>query len=113
MFASKTLAVSSPCLHATFCEESGHLFQAGAVAVGRECPAFRLWIDDLASTGNEALMQLRECGFVYDLAGLRTQLLRALKNGPAGPLARIVGQRVLDLVAAHHDAVCFFLEEAG
>jgi hypothetical protein len=81
------------------------------VAAGRECAAFRLWIDDLPEEGYYALMQLRGCGFSYDLIELETQLIRALQEGPAGPLARIVGQRVLNLLAAHHDAVCFLLEE--
>jgi hypothetical protein len=85
---------------------------AGAVASGKECSAFRLWIDGLPARGNDALLQLRSCGFSYDLDNLRAQLFRALRDGPAGPLARIVGQRVLDLLAAHRDAVCFLLEES-
>jgi hypothetical protein len=86
---------------------------AGVVAAGRECAAFRQWIDGLPEPGNGALLQLRQYGFVYDLCELEAALRRALRDGPAGPLARLVGQRVLDLVTAHPGAVCFFLEEGG
>ncbi len=110
---SATIALTPPALRlrAQFCEPSGRTVAAGDVALGRECAAFRLWIDDLPAQGNDALMQLRGCGFAYDLASLKEQLLRALRDGPAGPLARIVGQRVLSLLSTHPDAICFFLEE--
>jgi hypothetical protein len=98
-------------LRAHFCEPCGRLAPAGVVASGRECTAFRLWIDDLPLEGYGVLQQLRGCGFAYDLIDLETQLIHALRAGPAGPLARIVGQRLLDLLAGHHDAACFFLEE--
>jgi hypothetical protein len=62
--------------------------------------------------GNGELMQLRGCGFSYDIDELEAELFRALREGPAGPLARIVGQRLLDLLADHRDAACMFMEEA-
>jgi hypothetical protein len=109
--SAPTSAISA--LQAHFRERSGLTVPAGVVAAGRECAAFRLWIDGLPEPGNSALLQLRQYGFVYDLPELEAELRRALQDGPAGPLARIVGQRVLDLVAAHPGAVCFFLEEGG
>jgi hypothetical protein len=100
-------------LQAHFRERSGLTVPAGVVASGRECAAFRQWIDELPGEGLGALLQLRQYGFVYDLGELEAQLFRALRDRPAGPLARIVGQRVLNLLAAHPSAVCFFLEEGG
>src|SRR5205823_5418837 len=94
MSATKLLAAPAPRLWANFCEPSGSMAPGGAVAKGKESVAFRLWIDSLPAEGNEILFQLRECGFAYDLADLRAQLARALRAGPAGPLARVVGQRV-------------------
>lgn len=96
-----------------FCDPSGPAGPPSVVATGRESAAFRLWVDDLPEEGNEALMQLRACGFAYDLAQLQQQLLQALRAAPAGPMTRIVGQRVLDLLAAHRGASCFVLEERG
>jgi hypothetical protein len=113
MSATNTPTAPAQCLRARFCEQSGETAPGSVVAAGWECAAFRLWIDDLPEEGHYALMQLRGCGFSYDLIELETQLSRALQEGPAGPLARIVGQRVLDLLAAHHDAACFLLEEEG
>jgi hypothetical protein len=111
MPATNLQAPPAQRLWANFCEPSGTVAPAGSVATGRESAAFRLWIDSLPAEGNEALMQLRECGFAYDLAQLQNQLARALRAGPAGPLTRVVGQRVLALLAAHRTASCFLLEE--
>jgi hypothetical protein len=111
MFASNTLAAPARLLRAHFCDSSGSTLPAGVVAAGRECAAFRQWIDGLSPSGTDALMQLREYGFVYDLDGLENQLMHALAAGPTGPLTRIVAQRLLDLLAAHYGAVCFLLEE--
>jgi hypothetical protein len=113
MSATNLLANSAPRLQAHFCESSGLTVPAGTVAAGQECAAFRLWIDDLPAAGNDALLQLRGCGFAYDLAELEAQLRQALRCGPAGPMARIVGKRVLNLLANHHNAVCFLLEEGA
>jgi hypothetical protein len=111
MFASNTLTAQQRLLLAHFCHASGQTIPAGVVAADRECMAFRGWIDNLSPTGADALIQLRECGFVYDLDSLEAQLVRALNAGPTGPLTRIVGQRLLDLLAAHTGAVCLLLEE--
>jgi hypothetical protein len=111
MSAINLVALAAPRLEAHFCDPSGLTVPAGVVAAGRECSAFRLWIDDLPESGNDVLLQLRGCGFAYDLAELEAQLRQALRCGPAGPLARIVGQRVLELLASHHGAVCILLEE--
>jgi hypothetical protein len=111
MFATNTLAVPTRILRAHFCESSGQTIPAGVVAADRECAAFRLWVDNLAPTGIDALIQLRECGFVYDLDRLETQLHHALNAGPVGPLTRIVAQRLLDLLASRAGAVCLLLEE--
>jgi hypothetical protein len=111
MSPATTEPTSALHLRAHFRERSGLTAPAGIVASGTECAAFRLWIDDLPEEGSGALLQLRQYGFVYDLSELEAQLFCALRDGPAGPLARIVGQRVLDLLAAHPSAVCFFLEE--
>ena len=46
------------CLRAHFCAPMGRPLPAGPVAAGRECLAFRLWVDGLAEQGNEALLQL-------------------------------------------------------
>jgi hypothetical protein len=111
MIAIHTLAAPARLLRAQFCDPSGRTIPAGVVAADRECAAFRLWIDNLSPAGVDALIQLRECGFVYDLDGLEAQLLRALNAGPVGPLTRIVAQRLLDLLAHHAGAVCLLLEE--
>jgi hypothetical protein len=111
MFASNTLAAQARLLRAHFCDPSGQTIPAGVVASGQECTSFRIWIDSLPQAGTDALIQLREYGFVYDLDGLEAQLLHALHNGHAGPLTRIVGQRLLNLLAAHSGAVCLLLEE--
>ena len=113
MSGTNTLTVSRQRLRAHVCAPCGRTAPAGVVAAGIECTAFRRWIDDLPVEGYGVLMQLRGCGFAYDLIDLETQLIHALRQGPAGPLARIVGQRLLDLLAVHHDAICFFLEEEG
>jgi hypothetical protein len=112
MPATNLLVAPAPRLWANFCEPSGSIAPGGAVATGKESAAFRLWIDSLPPAGNEALVQLRECGFAYDLAALKVQLGRALQVGPIGPLSRVVGQRVLALLAVHREATCFFLEES-
>ncbi len=111
MPGTNLLTEAAQRLRAHFCEPDGRAAPAGVVATGRECAAFRLWIDDLPAEGYGALLQLRACGFAYDLIDLETQLIHALRKRQAGPLARIVGQRLLDLLADHHDAACFFLEE--
>ena len=87
MSATNLLANSAPRLQAHFCESSGLTVPAGTVAAGHECAAFRLWIDDLPAAGNDALLQLRGCGFAYDLLELEAQLRQALRCGPAGPMA--------------------------
>jgi hypothetical protein len=87
------------------------MIPCGVVATGEECVAFRLWVDGLPEEDNGALIQLREAGFVYHLGELRWQLRRALRDGGAEPVVRIVGQHVLDLLAARRGAACFFLEE--
>jgi hypothetical protein len=112
MLATNTLTVQARRLRAHFSDPSGQTIPAGVVASGRECTSFRVWIDGLPQSGSDALIQLREYGFVYDLDGLETQLQRALNNGPAGPLTRIVAQRLLNLLATHSGAVCLLLEEA-
>jgi hypothetical protein len=80
------------------------------VAVGRECEAFRRWIDSLAPEGNEAVLQLRQCGFTYDLAGLGAQLGRALQTCTRREPAE-VGRRLLGLLSGLEGASCFLLEE--
>jgi hypothetical protein len=111
MFATNTLAAQARLLRAQFCDASGQTIPAGVVATGQECAAFRVWIDSLPPSGIDALIQLREYGFVYDLDGLEAQVLQALHNGPAGPVTRIVAQRLLNLLATHAGAVCLLLEE--
>jgi hypothetical protein len=85
---------------------------AGTVATGVECEAFRRWIDALPEQGNEALVQVRQWGFTYDLAALRAQLTRALEVNPTGFGCRGVARRLLDLLGRLHGATCFLLEEA-
>jgi hypothetical protein len=97
-------------LLAYWCDRSGRLVSAGAVAAGAECEAFRLWVDGLAPEGAGALVQLRQYGFTYELADLEAQLRRALGGGPAGPLTRLVAQRLLALLAGRPEAACFLLE---
>jgi hypothetical protein len=112
MSATKIL-LGGPCLHAYFSEQSGETSRPRILAMGREGAAFRFWVDSLPTEGNEELMQLRGCGFSYDIDELEAELFRALRDGPAGPLARIVGQRLLDLLADHRDAACIFMEQEG
>ncbi len=112
MFVTNTLAVPTRHLRATFCDSSGQTTPAGVVAADRECTAFGLWVDNLAPDGIDALRQLRECGFVYDLDALQAQLHHALNAGPVGPLTRIVAQRLLQLLASRNGAVCLLLEES-
>jgi hypothetical protein len=83
------------------------------VAVGQECRAFRLWVDGLPEKGHEALMQLRRHGFAYDLDGLEAELRRALRTEVTGPISRVVGQRLLRVLAARDGASCFLLEEGS
>src|SRR5947209_3661802 len=64
---------SARALLASFHGEEARVRLAGPVATGSECDAFRRWIDGLTGEGNEALVQVRECGFTYDLAALRLQ----------------------------------------
>src|SRR4051812_21541450 len=98
-------------LMAFFCTQEKGSIMVGPVATGPECEAFRGWVDGLVRDGHETLLQLRQCGFTDDLAKLRAQLTRALQAGPAGPVCRAVGQRLLDLLARLPGAACFFLEE--
>jgi hypothetical protein len=111
MFATNSLAAPAQRLRATFCARSGQTVLVGIVAVGRQGAAFRQWIDALPRESYTALVRLRWDGFAYDLVELEMQLLQALQAEPVGPLTQIVGQRLLELLAAHHDAACFFLEE--
>jgi hypothetical protein len=70
------------------------------VATGLECDDFRCWIDGLKEEGNEALVQLRQWGFTYDLSALQLQLRRALQaSPPQGTAGRGVGRRLLELLA--------------
>jgi hypothetical protein len=110
MSASQPCRASTPALRAYWCDGSGQLVSAGAVAAGAECEAFRLWVDGLTPSGVGALVQLRHYGFTYDLAALAAELQGALGGGPAGPLTRLVGQRLLALLAGHPEAACFLLE---
>jgi hypothetical protein len=96
-------------LKAELADNAGTLWSAGAVAVGGECTAFRCWIDGLPPQGNDAILQLRQSGFTYDLGALDAQLRRALQQGPAGPLVRLVAQRLLTLLAVHRNAGCLLL----
>jgi hypothetical protein len=111
MLATNTLTAKARLLRAHFCIPSGQTVPAGVVARDRECTAFRAWIDNLPPSGIDALIQLREYGFVYDLDGLAAQLVKALNTVPSGPLTRIVGQRLLDLLSGHVGAECMLLEE--
>jgi hypothetical protein len=88
----------------------GQLAPAGTIAAGRECAVFGAWIDELPAAGHEALIQLRECGFACDLELLEAQLRRALHAGPVGPLSRLVGQRLLALLATRGPASCLLIE---
>jgi hypothetical protein len=110
-FSQHTLQEGAGRLRAWFVDRAGRELPASVVAVGAEAEAFRRWVDDLPPAGNEALMQLRQYGFICDLAALEAELLHTLTTGPAGPLARAVGQRVLDLLAGRGDAVCLLLDE--
>jgi hypothetical protein len=99
-------------LLAFVCEGRSGVRPAGTVAVGRECDAFRRWIDALPAEGYEAVLQLRECGFTYDLAGLGAQLGRALRACPSQEPAK-VGRRLLALLSRLEGAACFLLEETS
>jgi len=58
---------------------SGQTSTAGVVATGRECAAFRLWVDALPVQGYWTLMQVRNYGFADDLIELaRRDLKRAM-----------------------------------
>jgi hypothetical protein len=110
--AGARAAGTARALVASFSAGGRGAVPAGAVATGVECEAFRRWIDSLAAEGHEALLQLRECGFSYDLAALRAQLARAMQATPAGPGCRGVARRLLELLSRLQGAACFFLEEA-
>ena len=116
--ASATLTWAERCrdesgsaLMAFFCTQEKGSIMVGPVATGPECEAFRGWVDGLVREGHETLLQLRQCGFTYDLAKLRAQLSRALQTGPTETVCWIVGQRLLDLLSRLPGAACFFLEE--
>jgi hypothetical protein len=101
-----------PALLAYFSVSGTRVVPAGAVATGLECDAFRRWIDGLQEEGNEALVQVRQWGFTYDLSALQVQLRRALEaNPPEGLAGWGVGRRLLELLARLQGAVCFLLEE--
>jgi hypothetical protein len=101
-------------LRAYFSVSGARVVSAGAVATGLECDAFRRWIDGLQEEGNEALVQVRQWGFTYDLSALQVQLRRALEaNPPEGLAGWGVGRRLLELLARLQGAACFLLEEAG
>jgi hypothetical protein len=89
----------------------GARMPVGSVATGVECESFRRWIDALPEQGNEALVQLRQWGYTYDLPALRAQLKRAVEAHPAGAGCRGVARRLLDLLGRLQGAVCFLLEE--
>jgi hypothetical protein len=99
-------------LLAYFCTDSPGTVPAGPLARGGECEAFRRWIDGLPARGHEALVQLRQCGFTYDLAALRRQLSGALLASPAERDSRSVACRLVDLLARLDGVTCFLLEEA-
>jgi hypothetical protein len=94
-----------------FCVRGTRVVPAGAVATGGECEEFRRWVDTLAAEGNEALVQVRQWGFTYDLKALQVQLSRALLVSTPAPVCRRVGRRLLELLARLQDAACFLLEE--
>jgi hypothetical protein len=109
---SALVAAPARALLAFFSVSGGGVVPAGAVAKGLECDAFRTWIDGLTEEGNEALVQVRQWGFTYDLTALQTQLRRALEaNPPNGLMGRIVARRLLELLGRLQGAVCFLLEE--
>jgi hypothetical protein len=97
-------------LKAGLADGAGKVMPAGDVAVGGECAAFRSWVDGLPPQGHDAILQLRQSGFTYDLGELEAQLRRALRLQSAGPIAWRVGQRVLELLAMHRNADCFLLD---
>jgi hypothetical protein len=99
-------------LLASYCTGKDRAEPAGPVAAGAECDAFRLWVEGLPPAGHQSLVQLREWGFTYDLAGLRAELARALQAVPPGPGCGGVVRRLLGLLARLPGAVCFLLEEA-
>jgi hypothetical protein len=99
-------------LVAFVCVEGLRASPAGAVALGRECDAFRDWVDGLAAEGNEVVLQIRQYGFTYDVAGLRVQLYRALLACPQqGTAPARVGRRLLELLSRLEGAACLLLEE--
>jgi hypothetical protein len=97
-------------LIAYFCDPPVRPALAGVVAAGPECAAFRAWVDALSAQAG-ALRQLRCHGFTYDPEALGRELAQALAGGPPGAAARLVGQRLLALLAARRGAACFLLEE--
>jgi hypothetical protein len=102
----------SSALLAFVCVGGAAARPAGAVALGGECEAFRRWVDGLAAEGNEAVLQIRQYGFTYDLAGLRSQLCRALLACPQQPAAARVGRRLLELLSRLEGGACLLLEES-
>jgi hypothetical protein len=108
MPALGTLVERGLCLRGELVGRDGLLICAGVVAAEEECAAFRLWADGLPAKGHEALTQLRQYGFVYDLGRLEAELKRAL---PHASLVRTAGQRLLGLLARGRGAACFLLGE--
>ncbi len=98
-------------LLASYCTGKERAELAGPVAAGAECDAFRLWVEGLPPGRHQSLLQLREWGFTYDLAGLQTELARALHAVPPGPGCGGVVRRLLGLLARLQGAACFLLEE--
>ena len=104
---------SADRLLAYFCDPPVRPTLAGVLAAGPECQAFRAWVDALSAEVAGALRQLRCHGFTYDVTALQRELAQALAGGPSGPLARLVGQRLLALLASRRGAACFLLEEGA
>jgi hypothetical protein len=99
-------------LVAHFCDAGGSTRPAGSVADGGECAAFSRWVDGLPAAGNEALKELRECGYAHDLAALGDQLRRGLagRGVPAG--AASVCRRLLNILVRREDAACLLVGPA-
>jgi hypothetical protein len=95
----------------TFVFVQGAARPGGAVAIGRECEAFRRWVDGLGTEGNDALLQIRQYGFTYDPAALRAQLGRALLGCEPQGLPARVGRRLLEMLAGLDGTACVLLEE--
>jgi hypothetical protein len=111
MLAKATEESGAPFLKGELVDHDGRFLWAAVVAEDSESAAFRRWVNSLPATGNDALMQLRQYGFTYELARLEDQLRRALLHGFAGSLARIVGQRLLALLATCPSAACLLVGE--